>query len=119
METPDKAIKFNQGKPKFSLIPPDALEGLAKLYTMGAVKYGDRNWEKGMDWSEIVDALERHLNHFKQGELYAQDDGQHHMLAVAWCAFTLYCYHQRDLGTNDIPNISGADTVWNIKEVGF
>jgi hypothetical protein len=36
----DEAIKYDQGKLRYDLIPPEALEELAAVYTMGAAKYG-------------------------------------------------------------------------------
>ena len=40
--------KNDGGKLRYDLIPPRALEALAYVYTIGAAKYSDRNWEKGI-----------------------------------------------------------------------
>lgn len=101
-ETGDESKK-DSGKTRFSLIPRDALTALAELYTLGAAKYEPRGWESGMDWSRIMDALERHYNAWFEGQDYDSVDGQHHLIAVAWCAFALYCYQQRGIGTDDRP----------------
>jgi hypothetical protein len=90
---------------RFSLIPSDALWALAELYGAGAIKYSDRNWEKGYKWSLSADALGRHLNQFMQGKMY--DDGEggtgcHHLMAVVFHAFALYVFWKRGLGTNDL-----------------
>ncbi len=76
------AKRFDSGKPRFSLIPAYPLEQVAKVLTMGAVKYGDRNWEKGMKWTRCIDSLERHLNAFKQGELNDEESGLPHLAHV-------------------------------------
>ncbi len=49
-----------KGKGRFDLIPPCALLLLAQHYENGAVKYGDRNWEKGQPLSSYVDSMLRH-----------------------------------------------------------
>ena len=101
VETSEVAVKFDTGKPRFDLIPPEAQIGLAVLYGIGAKKYADRNWEKGMDWTRIIRALKSHTEKFELGEDYDLEDGQHHMLSVAWNAFTLFTYAIRQIGTDD------------------
>ena len=44
-----EGIKHDQGKPRMDLLPMDALLEIAKVFGFGACKYGDRNWEKGLD----------------------------------------------------------------------
>lgn len=97
------AIKNDQDKLRFDLIPPQALEELALVYTIGGKKYGDYNWLKGMDWSRLIAALHRHLNKWQRGEQLDQEDGQHHLASVAWAAFTLYMYEINKLGHDDRP----------------
>ena len=36
-----------KGKGRFDLLPPKAIRRLAVHFESGAIKYGDRNWEKG------------------------------------------------------------------------
>jgi hypothetical protein len=91
--------KYDNGKPRFDLIPPEALFGLAELYRMGAAKYADRNWEKGMGFTRLFGAMQRHAWAWMSGEDYAPDDHQHHLLSVAWCAIALYTYWCRGLNT--------------------
>lgn len=97
------AIKHDSGKPRYDLIPPEPLDGLARLYGMGAEKYEDRNWEKGMKWSRIFAAMMRHAWKWFRGETYDQEDGQHHLLSVIWCAMALYTYQVRREGLDDRP----------------
>ena len=95
------AVKHDNGKARYDLIPPEALKGLAELYTLGANKYGDRNWEKGLAYSRVIAALQRHFEAWKGKEDYCPQDGQHHLLSVMWCAFALYTYQARRLGIDD------------------
>ena len=111
-----QAIKHDAGKPRYDLIPPEALDGLARLYALGAEKYKDRNWEKGMAWSRIFSALMRHAWKWFRGERYDAIDSQHHLLSVIWCAVALYTYDMRCVGEDDRPGIpmdhQAYDTFW-------
>lgn len=97
IENSDTAVKFDQNKPRTDLIPPEAILGLADLYAMGARKYADRNWEKGMSYTRLLGALVRHAMAYLSGENYATDDKQHHMLSVAWCALAIFTFDCRGL----------------------
>ena len=66
------------------------------------IESGDRNWEKGYNWSLSVDALERHLNQWKQGEDRDPETGSHHLIAVIWHATALFWYQLRGKGTDDL-----------------
>lgn len=85
---------------RFDLIPVGAMQELARLYGNGAIKYDDRNWEKGYEWSKSYAALQRHAHLFWGGEEYdnhkptclstcVEHTEAHHMTAVAWHAFVL------------------------------
>lgn len=70
------------GKGRYDLIPPYSLRRLAKHYENGAVKYGDRNWEKGQPVSSYIDSMLRHSQDYLSG-----DRSEDHLAAVAWNAF--------------------------------
>ena len=53
--------KFDDGKLPYDLLPGDAIEEIVKVLQFGAVKYGERNWEKGMKWNRPFAALMRHM----------------------------------------------------------
>jgi len=95
------AVKHDEGKLRYDLIPPYALSALAEVYTIGAQKYGDRNWEKGMSFGRVFGALCRHAWAWWAGEKKDQEDGQHHLASVVWCAFTLFEYERRGTGIDD------------------
>lgn len=92
---------------RFSLIPPDFFWALAEHYGCGALKYEDRNWEKGYKWSLSLDALQRHLSQWLMGENLDQETGSHHLVAVAWHVIALWWWSQRGKGTDDIRNTEG------------
>lgn len=99
-ETGDSSKK-DTGKARYDLIPPEPLDALAELYGIGAAKYADRGWESGMKWGRIFAAMMRHSWKWWRGEKYDPVDGQHHLTAVAWCAFALYTYETRKDGEDD------------------
>jgi len=88
----DAGRKDDTGKLRYDLIPPYALQRLAEVYTIGAGKYEDRNWEKGIPWGRIFAAMMRHAWAWWNGEQNDQVDGQHHLASVAWTAFALMEY---------------------------
>lgn len=53
--------KKDNGKPKWELLPFDALEGAVYVLTDGSVRYSPRNWEKGIAYGRVFGALMRHL----------------------------------------------------------
>lgn len=57
-----KAIREpSTGKGRFDLVTPFGWMRLAKWYELGAHKYSDRNWEKGMPFSRYIDSALRHI----------------------------------------------------------
>ena len=96
-----EAKKDDIGKPRYDLVPVQPMDALAKLYGVGADKYGERNWEKGTNWGRFFAAMLRHAFSWWRGEQYDPVDGQHHLIAVAWNAFALYEYERRKIGKDD------------------
>jgi len=93
-EKPTQALRYNKNKPRLGLIDAYFQEELAKVLTMGAVKYASDNWRKGMSWTECVDSLERHVMKFKS-ENHSDNDEEsnlHHMAHVACNAMFLVWY---------------------------
>ena len=88
---------------RFSLIPPKALWQLAEHYGMGAEKYGVGNWQKGIDWSLIYDAMQRHSNQFWSGEDIDKESGKPHLTAVIFHAMALLEYMETHPELDDRP----------------
>ena len=88
----NEGVKNDTGKERFDLFPPKPLFEIARVFTIGAKKYDDRNWEKGMSWGRIFSAMMRHAWKWWMGEKYDTVDGQHHLASVAWCAMVLMEY---------------------------
>ena len=80
--------KYDEDKLQYSLIPSYALEQVAKNLTVGLKKYKERdNWKKVQGAEQrYLDALYRHLEAHRRGELYDADSSapnMPHLAAVA------------------------------------
>ena len=94
-------VKYDTGKPRWDLLPPDALDDVARVLSYGADKYAARNWEKGMDWGRLSAALQRHLAAFSMGEDIDPESGLHHLAHMSCCALMLHALFLRGDGTDD------------------
>jgi hypothetical protein len=105
VEDSEVSVKWDSAKERYDLIPAEALHELAKAYSYGAVKYGDRNWEKrpGLKRTRIFAAIMRHAWAWMQGEERDPESGLHHMAQVAWGALALIQYHKRAYDNDDRP----------------
>lgn len=99
----NEGVKYDSDKLRYDLIPPDALEFLARVYTMGAKKYADRNWEKGISYSRIFGAIMRHLWAFWKGESIDTESGLPHPAHAAWGCFALMHYMLHNADKDDRP----------------
>ena len=86
--------RFNLGKTRHDLVPTFAQEQYAKVLTMGAEKYGDHNWQKGMDWSKVIASMVRHIEAIKRGEDFDPESGLLHSAHVMCNAAFLSEYYK-------------------------
>lgn len=97
--------RFDKNKPKVHLIPPIVTLGLAPVYEMGAAKYSDYNWlENPMDWTRMLDSLERHRLAFQSGADFDNGpggSGLYHTQHLAWNAVGLMSYQLLNIGRDD------------------
>lgn len=73
------AIRHDDGKLQWHLLPMEALEGAVRVLEAGAKKYSDHNWRKGHKFSQITNSLQRHLNAFQAGEELDPESGLRHV----------------------------------------
>lgn len=95
--------KDDAGKAAHHLIPPELPEAVAAVLAFGAVKYGARNWEQGMEWSRPFSALMRHMWAWWRGEASDPETGMSHLWHAACCIAFLVAYEQRKAGVDDRP----------------
>jgi hypothetical protein len=74
------------GKGRFDLIPWEVIRALAIHYEKGCLKYGDRNWEKGIPVHSFLDSAMRHSAQVIDG-----CDDENHLIASIW---NLVCAYQ-------------------------
>lgn len=96
--------KLDKQKLRMDLLPPEALEAIAEVFTYGANKYEDRNWEKGMSWGRIYGAILRHALAFWRGEDIDPESGQPHLAHLATDGMFLLHYYLKNIGKDDRPN---------------
>jgi hypothetical protein len=97
----EPANKFDAGKPRLDLIPPEPLEEIGKVLGYGAVKYGQRNWENGMSWGRCYAAMLRHMLAWWGGQEYDPETNLSHLAHAGCCLFFLMAYRARKVGTDD------------------
>lgn len=92
-----KGIKFDGEKPDYSLVPPYALDELAKLLTFGARKYAPNNWQKVKPKKRYYSAIGRHLTAYMKAVLtnnkeaqFDDESGVHHLICAACNCFFLF-----------------------------
>lgn len=76
---------MSQGKGRFDLIPMPVLRALAIHFEKGCLKYGDRNWEKGIPVHSFLDSADRHLAQVIDGRY-----DENHLIAAIWNLFCAY-----------------------------
>lgn len=94
-------IKHDDGKLPLSLIPKEAIDGLARGLQYGARKYAKHNWAKGMDWSRVYDAGMRHMTAWNAGEDKDPESGLSHLDHALCCLAFLAAYESRGTGNDD------------------
>jgi hypothetical protein len=70
---------IQEGKGRMDLLPMRAIMELSKLYEAGCIKYGDRNWEKGIDLHAFADSGPRHFANFMIGKT-----DEAHLVQACW-----------------------------------
>lgn len=70
---------MHQGKGRFDLLPWHAIHEVAKHCEEGAIKYGERNVDKGIPQHSFIDSAFRHLKKYWTGET-----DEPHLRAAAW-----------------------------------
>lgn len=98
---PEEAVKNDQGKLPWHLLPSDAVDDVLEVLQYGAAKYGERNWERGMDWSRPFSALMRHMWAWWRGETFDPESGKPHLAHAACCILFLLAYERRGVGVDN------------------
>ena len=79
MKPKDRSLRYNSGKPDYSLIPIAAMQEAAKVLEYGASKYERDNWKRPTHWSVSFACLQRHLAAWQSGEDLDPESGRNHL----------------------------------------
>lgn len=118
---PSGAVRdMAEGKGRMDLLPWLALIRVSKHYEKGAEKYGEHNWEKGINSSSFLDSAFRHLAKYADG--WRDED---HLSAAAFNVLGLI--YNEEKKRDDLLNVPGqtmadidefTDILKKIKESG-
>lgn len=111
----EKALRYNEGKLKWSLVHFKSLEPLVRVLMYGAEKYtvvkegvtisGAHNWKKGLNRKEILESMQRHLASLIDGEEVDSESGISHIGHIG-CNAMFYTYMKEN-------NLGGEDNIKN------
>lgn len=110
-ETKQEGYKDDGGKDRIELVAPEAVFAIARVGTQGAIKYPERNWERGMKWGRLFGAAMRHLwawwgsgeptsTNFALGDLDPEWKFSH-LWHAGWCVHALIALEERKVGIDD------------------
>lgn len=89
---------MHEGKGRFDLLPMCVLMRLARHYEAGSLKYGDRNWQKGIPCHSYADSAMRHIIKYMDG--WKDED---HLIAAIWNLCGLAWTEEKRPDLMDIP----------------
>ena len=80
---PERSLRYNNGKPDFSLLPLSTLTEVVRVLEYGAEKYERNNWLKPTSWDISFGCLMRHMSAWQAGEDNDPESGQSHLAHAA------------------------------------
>ncbi len=93
-EKAKEGLRYDGGKPRADLLAPEAMLGIAAVLEVGAKKYAENNWRKGMKWGKTIACLLRHTFYFMAGEDLDKESGLPHVDHIACNAMFLQTYYR-------------------------
>ncbi len=97
MSTTEEGVKYDAGKPDWSLLPYRELEDVVRVLTYGAKKYpSPDNWKR-VDNAKprYLAAMMRHVTARIRGEMMDPETGLPH-LAHAMCCLLFWMWHDKE-----------------------
>lgn len=97
-----RAIRYNTGKPRWSLVHFKSLIPLVRSLEFGARKYDPENWKKGLNKKELLESIQRHLAAMFDGEEIDKESGISHIGHIQ-CNAMFYVYMlDNNLGNEEV-----------------
>lgn len=88
----EEGIKHDEDKVRMDLLSPLFLLNTADVLTYGAKKYEAHNWLKGINYSRVFAAMQRHLWAWWNGEENDPETGLSHLSHASCCLMFLLHY---------------------------
>ena len=88
-----------EGRGRYDLISPIAVRRLAMICEHGGKHQGDRNWEKGIPFSRLLNSAKRHITQFEEGH-----DDEDHLAMAMWRLHAMIHFSETRPDLNDLPN---------------
>lgn len=103
------AVKYDEGKRDWSLLPIESVEEIIKVLEFGQKKYAAWNWAngEGFKYTRVFNSLVRHIFAWVRGEDNDPESGLSH-LAHAGCNILFLLYyikHKNKYNNNDDRNV--------------
>ncbi len=95
--------KYDQGKPRWELVPFGAMDEVVRVLGHGAEKYGDYNWTE-VGTLRYLGALGRHLSAYAQGHKKDKESGLHPLAHVVCCCLFILAKELDTEGMAGLPN---------------
>lgn len=92
MKTFASGAKRSSKKPRYDLILPVFLQRVAAVWTRGAEKYGEGNWQKGANDPEWIKDIPNHI--IEHIYLYVSGDRSEDHLANIACNVQMLMYFE-------------------------
>lgn len=99
-----KALKYDDGKPDMSLLPPVAIVEISKVWSFGSQKYADFNWQHGFKWRRPIAAALRHIFAWLSGQSTDPESGLPHLAHAACCLMMVIHFEATDTGEDNRPS---------------
>lgn len=80
---PERSLRYNNGKPDYSLLPLSTLTEVVRVLEYGAGKYERNNWLKPTNWEVSFGCLMRHMAAWQAGEDDDPESGRSHLAHAA------------------------------------
>src|SRR3990167_191438 len=85
-------IKHDAGKLQWHLLPMKYLRGVVQVLMYGANKYAPHNWRRGMPYTQVYNAMQRHIHAYMDGIDNDADTGLSHLDHAMCCLMFLKAY---------------------------
>lgn len=99
------AMKFDEGKVDWAILPFGAIEEIIKVLKFGEGKYARGNFadKGGLNYTRLINALLRHTIAFGRGEDKDPETGLSHMAHAGCCVIFLlhYIINKDEFTAND------------------